>query len=142
MRGHSDCYALQRFQAVFLFRVLGCFFFTDYMRACKPYHNPNLLSLRRLRSRAIWIVYLKNRADDLKKRSIVDTVFSSYVWCVRRLENVVTSMLWLGSVRVLSGDTECLLQVCQLSRSSESTHFLSFRRDVALFDSSRGPDGL
>ena len=111
------------------------------MRACKPNPNPKLLSLRRLRSRAIWIVYLKNRADDLKKRSIVDTV-SSCIWYVRRLENVVTSMLWLGSVRVLGGDTECLLQVCQLSRSSESTHFLSFRRDVALFDSTRSPDGL
>ena len=31
---------------------------------------------------------------------------------------------WLR-VRVLGGDTACPLQVCQLSRSSESTHFLS-----------------
>ena len=44
-------------------------------------------------------------------------------------------------VKVLSGDTECPLQVCQLSRSSENTHFLSHRRDVALFDSTRAPDG-
>ena len=29
-------------------------------------------------------------------------------------------------VRLLGGDTECPLQVCQLSRSSESTHFRSF----------------
>ena len=27
-------------------------------------------------------------------------------------------------MRVLGGDTECPLQICQLSRSSESTHFL------------------
>ena len=45
-------------------------------------------------------------------------------------------------VRVLGGDTECLLQVCQLSRSSESTHFLSLRRDVTLFNSTRAPDGF
>ena len=45
-------------------------------------------------------------------------------------------------VRVLGGDTECPLQVCQLSRSSESTHFLSLRRDVAVFDSTMAPDGF
>ena len=44
--------------------------------------------------------------------------------------------------RVLGGDTECPLQVCQLSRSSESTHFLSLRRDVASFGSIRAPDGF
>ena len=43
---------------------------------------------------------------------------------------------------VLCVDTECPLQICQLSRSSESTHFLSLRRDVALFDSTRAPDGF
>ena len=36
-------------------------------------------------------------------------------------------------VRVSGGDTECPLQICQLSRSSESTHFLCLRSDVALF---------
>ena len=36
-------------------------------------------------------------------------------------------------VRVLDGDTECPLQVCQMSRSSESTRFLSLRRDVAFY---------
>ena len=45
-------------------------------------------------------------------------------------------------VRVLGGDIECPLQVCQLGRSSERTHFLSLRRDVALFVSTRAPDGL
>ena len=40
------------------------------------------------------------------------------------------------------GDTECPLQVCQLSRFSESTHVFSLRRDVSLFDSTRDPDGL
>ena len=34
------------------------------------------------------------------------------------------------------------LQVCQLSRSSESTHSLRLRRDVALFDSTRPPDSF
>ena len=43
------------------------------------------------------------------------------------------------NVRILGGDIECPLQVCQLSRSSESTHSLSLRRDVALFDSTRAP---
>ena len=43
-------------------------------------------------------------------------------------------------VRLLGGDTECAVQVCQLSRSSESTHFLCLRRDVTLFDSTRAPD--
>ena len=31
-----------------------------------------------------------------------------------------------GGVKLKVGDTECPLQVCQLSRSSESTHFRSF----------------
>ena len=44
--------------------------------------------------------------------------------------------------KVIFGDTECPLQVCQLSRSSESTHFLFLRRDVALFDSTRAPGGF
>ena len=45
-------------------------------------------------------------------------------------------------VRLWGGDTDCSLQVCQLSRSSESTHFLFLRRDVALFDSTRAPDSF
>ena len=44
-----------------------------------------------------------------------------------------------GIYKVIGGDTECPLQVCQLSRSSESTHFLLLRGDVALFDSTRAP---
>ena len=44
--------------------------------------------------------------------------------------------------KVIGGDTECPLQVCQLSRSSDSTHFLCLRRDVALFDSTRAPDSF
>ena len=36
-------------------------------------------------------------------------------------------------LRVLGGDTECPLQVCQLSRSSESTHLLSLSRDVDFY---------
>ena len=40
------------------------------------------------------------------------------------------------------GHRVCPLQVCHLSRSSESTHFLSLRRDVALFDITRAPDGF
>ena len=44
--------------------------------------------------------------------------------------------------KVIGGYTECPLQVCQLSRSSESTHFLCLRRYVALFDSTRAPDGF
>ena len=44
--------------------------------------------------------------------------------------------------KVIGGDTECPLQVCQLSRSSESTHFLCLRRDVALFDPTRAPDSF
>ena len=41
--------------------------------------------------------------------------------------------VWRGGqerCKVIGGDTECPLQVCQLSRSSESTHFLSLRRDI------------
>ena len=44
------------------------------------------------------------------------------------------------NVGVMGEDTECPLQVCQLSRPSESTHFPSLRRDVALLDSTRAPD--
>ena len=44
--------------------------------------------------------------------------------------------------KVIGGDTECPLRVCHLSRSSESTHFLCLRRYVALFDSTRAPDGF
>ena len=43
---------------------------------------------------------------------------------------------------VIGGDTDYRLQVCQLSRSSGSTHFLFLRRDVALFDSTRAPDSF
>ena len=39
--------------------------------------------------------------------------------------------------KVMGGDTECSLQVCQLSRSSESTRFLFLRRDVAILPQSR-----
>ena len=38
-------------------------------------------------------------------------------------------LLWRSSrtiVKLIGGDTECPLQVCQLSRSSESAHFRSF----------------
>ena len=47
-------------------------------------------------------------------------------------------------VRILGGDTECPLQVCQLSRSSESIHFRSLRGGVAIFNSTRlrAPDGF
>ena len=44
--------------------------------------------------------------------------------------------------KVIGGDTECPLQVSQLSRSSERTHFLFLRRHVALFDSTRAPDSF
>ena len=47
-----------------------------------------------------------------------------------------------GYVRVLGGDTEFPLQVCQLTRSSESAHLYSLHRGVALFDSTRAPDGF
>ena len=47
-----------------------------------------------------------------------------------------------GYSKVIGGDTECPLQVCQLSRSSESTQLLCLRRDVALFDSTRAPDSF
>ena len=39
----------------------------------------------------------------------------------------------LNIVRVVGGDTEGPLQVCHLSKSSESTHFLSLSRDVAFY---------
>ena len=41
--------------------------------------------------------------------------------------------------KVIGGDTECPLQACQLSKSSESNQFICLRRDVALFDSTRAP---
>ena len=47
-----------------------------------------------------------------------------------------------ATCKVIGGDTECPLQVYQLGRSSESTHFLCLRRDVALFDSTRAPDSF
>ena len=47
-----------------------------------------------------------------------------------------------GLYKVIGGDTECPLQVCQLSRSSESTHFIFLGRDVALSDSTRAPDSF
>ena len=43
-------------------------------------------------------------------------------------------------LRELGGDTESPMQVCLLSRSSESTHFLCLMRGVALLDSTRAPD--
>ena len=46
------------------------------------------------------------------------------------------------AVKYIGGETECPLQVCKLSRSSESTHFLFLRRDVALLDSTRAPDSF
>ena len=50
-------------------------------------------------------------------------------------------MRWrCARVRVQGGGTECLLQVRQLSRSSESTHFLGLRRDEAFVDFTRAPD--
>ena len=48
----------------------------------------------------------------------------------------------MGLCKVIGGDTECPLQVCQLSRSSESTPFIFLRRDVAFFDSTRAPDSF
>ena len=42
----------------------------------------------------------------------------------------------------IGGGIEYPLQVCQLSRSSESTHFLFLRRDVALFDFTRAQDSF
>ena len=54
----------------------------------------------------------------------------------------VTLETLLAYCKVTGGDTECSLQVCQLSRSSESTHFLCLRRDVALFDSTGAPDSF
>ena len=67
------------------------------------------------------------------------TPFQSMVRGRRYYEDVRTILVY---VRVLGRDTECSLQACQLSRSSVSTHFLSLRRDVALFDSTRAPDGF
>ena len=78
------------------------------------------------------------------------------VFCASiRLHDCLTSsceVLWVVNfisvlpstphVKLMVGDTECPLQVCQLSRSSESTHFLFLRRDVVLFDSTRAPDSF
>ena len=47
-----------------------------------------------------------------------------------------------ATCHVIGGDAECPLQVCQLSRSLESTHFLVLSRDVALFVSPRVRDSL
>ena len=52
---------------------------------------------------------------------------SAFLLGHRRLFGVIQT------VRVLGGDTECPLQVYQLNRSSESTHFLSLGRDVAFY---------
>ena len=51
------------------------------------------------------------------------------------------SRAW-ACVRGLGGDTDRVfsMQVDQLGRSSESTHFLNLRRGVALFGSTRAPD--
>ena len=47
-----------------------------------------------------------------------------------------------ATCEVLGGDTECPLQVCQLRRSSKSTHVRFLRRDVDLFVSTRAPDSF
>ena len=52
------------------------------------------------------------------------------------------ALLSTPHVKLKVGDTECPLQVCQLSRSSESTHFRFLRRDVALFVSTRARDSF
>ena len=44
--------------------------------------------------------------------------------------------------KAIGGDTEYPLQACQLSKSSESAHFLFLRRDAALSDSTRAPDSF
>ena len=71
---------------------------------------------------------------------------ASELWTVRRdikPRSRVRAPVGVPDIcKVIGGDTECLLQVCQLIRSSESTHFLFLRRDVALFDSTRAPDGF
>ena len=51
-------------------------------------------------------------------------------------------LIFYDTVKLKVGDTECPLQVCQLSRSSESTHFRSLRRDVALFVSTKVRDSF
>ena len=72
----------------------------------------------------------------------------------RRADRVVVSELYVGQMQVpivppstphvkfKVGDTECPLQVCHLSRSSESIHFRFLRRDVALFVSTRVRDSF
>ena len=56
-----------------------------------------------------------------------------------RLHNSKSSLRRRYNVRVLGGDTECPLQVCELSRSSESFHFLSLRsRSFIRFHQSPG----
>ena len=47
-----------------------------------------------------------------------------------------------GYVEIMVEDTECPLQVCQLSRSSESNHFRFLRKDVALFVPPESPGQL
>ena len=58
-------------------------------------------------------------------------LISSYFCCLDRVR-----------VQIGSQSTECPLQVCQLSRSSESTLFLFLRRDAAIFYSTRAPDSF
>ena len=58
----------------------------------------------------------------------------------RNAATITSQALGDAICKVIGGDTECPLQVCQLSRSSESTHFVCLRRDVALPDSTRVPD--
>ena len=54
---------------------------------------------------------------------------------------VLAELSWRACVKLIGGDTECPLQVCQLSRCSE--YSLSFlRRDVALFVSTRARDSF
>ena len=44
----------------------------------------------------------------------------------------------MGCVRLFSGDTECPLHVCQLSRPSDSTHFLGHQSFIIRFHQSPG----
>ena len=80
---------------------------------------------------------------DLEKKDLISPARQFYSlifppawwWCCASCAKV-------AYCKVTDGDTDCPLQVCQLSRSSESTHFLFVRRDVALFDSTRAPDSF
>ena len=66
-------------------------------------------------------------------RSLYPTITSSFFFCPA---DDATCKVRGG------GHTECPLQVYQLSRSSERTHFIFLRRDVALFDSTGAPDSF